>query len=75
MMTFQNINSLLPSIEQLGSWGYGIACFEALVETTIGLGLIFPGTTIILLLGARYLRAAILMRVTLYALRFCAPTP
>jgi len=51
-MTFQNINNLLPSIEQLGSGGYWIAFFAALVETTIGLGLIFPGSTIILFLGA-----------------------
>jgi len=36
----------------LGSGSYWIAFFAALLETTIGLGLILPGSTIILFLGA-----------------------
>jgi membrane protein DedA with SNARE-associated domain/membrane-associated phospholipid phosphatase len=46
------INHLLPSIEHIGVGGYWIAFFAALIETTIGIGLILPGSTIILLLGA-----------------------
>jgi undecaprenyl-diphosphatase len=45
-------NALLPSIAQLGTGGYWIAFLAALFETTIGLGLILPGSTIILFLGA-----------------------
>ncbi len=52
MMTFQIINRLVPSIEQLGSWSYWIAFAAALAETTIGIGLILPGSTFILFLGA-----------------------
>ena len=46
------INHLLPSIEHFRVGGYWIAFFAALLETTIGIGLILPGSTIILLLGA-----------------------
>jgi membrane protein DedA with SNARE-associated domain/membrane-associated phospholipid phosphatase len=46
------INHLLPSIEHIGVGGYWIAFFAAFIETTIGIGLILPGSTIILLLGA-----------------------
>ncbi|MBU1642426.1 LssY C-terminal domain-containing protein [bacterium] len=45
-------NTLLPSIEHYQSWGYWIAFFAALLETTIGVGLFLPGSTVILLLGA-----------------------
>ncbi len=51
-MTKDLLNSLLPSIAQLGGGGYWIAFLAALLETTIGLGLILPGSTIILFLGA-----------------------
>ncbi|MGB5446975.1 MAG: LssY C-terminal domain-containing protein [Psychromonas sp.] len=50
-MVTEFINSILPSIEDFGMWGYWIAFFAALFETTIGIGLILPGSTIILLLG------------------------
>lgn len=46
------INNILPSIEHFHSAGYWIAFFAALFETIIGLGLILPGSTIILFLGA-----------------------
>lgn len=46
------INHLLPSIEHFRVGGYWIAFFAALLETTIGIGLILPGSTIILFLGA-----------------------
>jgi membrane protein DedA with SNARE-associated domain/membrane-associated phospholipid phosphatase len=46
------INHLLPSIEHFRVGGYWIAFFAALLETTFGIGLILPGSTIILLLGA-----------------------
>jgi membrane protein DedA with SNARE-associated domain len=46
------INNILPSIEHFHSVGYWIAFFAALIETTIGIGLILPGSTIILFLGA-----------------------
>lgn len=51
-MTAELINNLLPSIENLGIGGYWIAFFAALLETTLGIGLILPGSTIILFLGA-----------------------
>jgi membrane protein DedA with SNARE-associated domain len=46
------INHILPSIEHFRSVGYWIAFFAALLETTVGIGLILPGSTIILSLGA-----------------------
>ena len=51
-MSIDMIHNFLPSIEQLGSGVYWIAWLAALLETTIGLGLILPGSTIILFLGA-----------------------
>lgn len=46
------INHILPSIEHFHIVGYWIAFFAALLETTIGIGLFLPGSTIILFLGA-----------------------
>ena len=46
------INHILPSIEHFHSLAYWIAFFAALFETTIGIGLLLPGSTIILFLGA-----------------------
>ena len=46
------INHILPSIEHVSAGGYWIAFFAAILETTIGIGLILPGSTIILFLGA-----------------------
>ena len=46
------INSILPAIEHFRAIGYWIALFAALLETIIGIGLIIPGSTIILFLGA-----------------------
>jgi len=46
------INHILPSIEHVSVGGYWIAFFAALLETTFGIGLILPGSTIILFLGA-----------------------
>lgn len=46
------INNILPSLEHFHAWGYWIALFAALVETTVGIGLFLPGSTIILFLGA-----------------------
>jgi membrane protein DedA with SNARE-associated domain/membrane-associated phospholipid phosphatase len=46
------INKILPSIEHLRIGGYWIAFFAAFLETTVGIGLILPGSTIILALGA-----------------------
>jgi membrane protein DedA with SNARE-associated domain/membrane-associated phospholipid phosphatase len=51
-MTKELIHKLLPSLAHLGSWGYLIGFLAALLETTIGIGLILPGSTIILFLGA-----------------------
>lgn len=51
-MTKELIQKLLPSLAHLGSWGYLIAFLAAILETTIGIGLILPGSTIILFLGA-----------------------
>lgn len=50
---FQDLlHVLLPSIEHFRVGGYWIAFFAALLETTIGIGLLLPGSTVILLLGA-----------------------
>jgi undecaprenyl-diphosphatase len=55
-MVIDLINKILPSIEHLRLGGYWIAFFAALLETTIGIGLILPGSTIILALGALSVR-------------------
>lgn len=46
------INIVLPSIEHFRAGGYWIAFFAAFIETILGVGLILPGSTIILILGA-----------------------
>ena len=46
------IQSLLPAIEHFHLIGYWIALLTALFETTIGVGLFIPGSTIILFTGA-----------------------
>ena len=46
------IHNILPAVEHLHVGGYWIAFFVALLETTIGIGLILPGSTVILFLGA-----------------------
>ena len=51
-MTSELIHKLLPSLAHLGSWGYLIGFLAALLETTIGIGLLLPGSTIVLFLGA-----------------------
>jgi membrane protein DedA with SNARE-associated domain/membrane-associated phospholipid phosphatase len=51
-MVMDLIHNLLPAIEHLRVGGYWIGFFAALLETTIGIGLILPGSTIILFLGA-----------------------
>ena len=43
---------ILPAIEHFNMIGYWIAFLTALLETTIGIGLIIPGSTIILFMGA-----------------------
>jgi membrane protein DedA with SNARE-associated domain len=51
-MAIDLINKILPSIEHFRIGSYWIAFFAAFLETTIGIGLILPGSTIILVLGA-----------------------
>jgi len=43
---------MLPSLEHFHLAGYWVAFFAALLETTVGIGLLLPGSTIILFLGA-----------------------
>ncbi|MFA7314769.1 MAG: LssY C-terminal domain-containing protein [Candidatus Magasanikbacteria bacterium] len=45
------INNLLPAFENIHLLGYWLAFFFAMAETTIGIGLFIPGSTIILILG------------------------
>lgn len=45
------LNFLLPTIEHFYVLGYWIAFFAALLETTIGFGLLLPGSSIILFMG------------------------
>ncbi|MEJ2690760.1 MAG: LssY C-terminal domain-containing protein [Deltaproteobacteria bacterium] len=51
-MNVDLIKHILPSLEHLRGWSYWIAFFAGLLETTLGVGLILPGSTIVLLLGA-----------------------
>jgi membrane protein DedA with SNARE-associated domain len=46
------IHHLLPAIAHFRVAGYWIAFFAALLETTVGIGLVLPGSTLILFLGA-----------------------
>ena len=46
------LNNMLPSLEHFHLAGYWVAFFAALLETTVGIGLFLPGSTIILFLGA-----------------------
>lgn len=46
------INNILPSVEHFKMAGYWIAFFAALLETTLAVGLLLPGSLIILFLGA-----------------------
>lgn len=46
------LSKLLPFIEHIHSFAYWFAFFAALLETFVGLGLIVPGTTIIIFLGS-----------------------
>lgn len=43
--------AILPSIEHFHLLGYWIAFFGALAETVLGVGLLLPGSTLLLLLG------------------------
>lgn len=45
------LQSILPAIEHFHTIGYWIALLATLLETTIGIGLIIPGSTIILFMG------------------------
>ncbi|MFZ0451756.1 MAG: LssY C-terminal domain-containing protein [Desulfatiglandaceae bacterium] len=45
------INMILPAIQHAEMLGYWVAFFAALLETTVGIGLILPGSTLILFLG------------------------
>ena len=46
------LHHLLPAIAHFRVAAYWIAFFAALLETTVGIGLILPGSTLILFLGA-----------------------
>ncbi|MDP3900610.1 MAG: LssY C-terminal domain-containing protein [bacterium] len=46
------LTQFLPALENLHAFGYWIAFFAALLETVIVIGLVIPGGTIILLMGA-----------------------
>ncbi|PIR77939.1 MAG: PA-phosphatase [Candidatus Magasanikbacteria bacterium CG10_big_fil_rev_8_21_14_0_10_36_16] len=45
------INHLIPTFENIHLLGYWLALFFAMIETTIGIGIFIPGSTIILILG------------------------
>ena len=45
------LNSILPAIEHSHILGYWIVLFAALLETIVGIGLVLPGSTIILIMG------------------------
>jgi len=50
-MTDSIIHSILPALQHFQMLGYWAAFFAALLETMIGVGLILPGSTLILFLG------------------------
>ncbi len=52
MMADRIIDMILPAIQHVQMLGYWVAFFAALLETMIGIGLILPGSTLILFLGA-----------------------
>lgn len=51
-MLEQFFNAILPSIEHFHLLGYWVAFFAALLETAFVVGLLLPGSTLLLLLGA-----------------------
>jgi len=51
-MVDQFFNLILPSIEHFHLVGYWVAFFAAFLETTLVVGLLLPGSTLLLLLGA-----------------------
>lgn len=51
-MIEQLFNSVLPSIEHFHLLGYWVAFFAAFLETALVVGLLLPGSTLLLLLGA-----------------------
>jgi len=51
-MIEQLFNSVLPSIEHFQLLGYWVAFFAAFLETALVIGLLLPGFTLLLLLGA-----------------------
>lgn len=51
-MTQQIIQWVTPAVEHLHMAGYWIALLAAFLETLLGVGLLLPGSTLILLLGA-----------------------
>ena len=51
-MTQQIIQWITPTIEHFHMAGYWVAFLAALLETVLGVGLLLPGSTIILFLGA-----------------------
>ncbi len=51
-MTEQLFHHLLPSIEQFSYLGYWLAFFAAFAETALVIGLLVPGSSFLLLLGA-----------------------
>ena len=51
-MIEQLFNSILPSIEHFRLLGYWVAFFAAFLETALVIGLLLPGSTLLLLLGA-----------------------
>jgi len=51
-MIEQLFNSVLPSIEHFQLLGYWVAFFAAFLETALVVGLLLPGSTLLLLLGA-----------------------
>lgn len=46
------LDNMLPSIEQFHLLGYWVAFLAALLETTLVVGLLLPGSSLLLLLGA-----------------------
>jgi len=51
-MTDEITHFILPAIEHLQGIGYWVAFFAALVETALVVGLLIPGSTLLLFLGA-----------------------
>ena len=69
------LNLLTPVIEQHHLLGYGLAFAIALLETVLVAGLLLPGSTVLLLLGALSATQTIAAEYCAFVQYSCQPLP